>query len=243
MNKYGMALAADSAVTLGQKVYHSAEKLYQLSEHAPVGIMTYGSAQIMGVPWSTVIKTYRRKLGDRHFDFVDQYADDFLKFLASNNPLFPADHQALWFESLVGAVWKGDFLDPVSERFGTSISEWPDDAWSLLEKSVLESREAWNRWPTMETVGEGFGKEVVGQYESNLEKLEACLFDGLTIPDQIKAGLRENVALMHEKTWIHDNDDSGIVIAGFGEMGAFPRLVEYNVGTVTEVDPDFRTSS
>ena len=46
MNTRGIALAADSAVTLGdgQKIYHSAEKLLQLAPSAPVGIMTFGSA-------------------------------------------------------------------------------------------------------------------------------------------------------------------------------------------------------
>jgi len=52
MHKRGVALAADSAVTLGDghKVYHSADKLFQISS-APVGVMTYGIDEIMGVPW------------------------------------------------------------------------------------------------------------------------------------------------------------------------------------------------
>ncbi len=56
MNKLGVALAADSAVTLGDghKTYHNADKLFQLSPVAPVGIMTYGAAEMMGVPWEMV---------------------------------------------------------------------------------------------------------------------------------------------------------------------------------------------
>jgi ATP-dependent protease HslVU (ClpYQ) peptidase subunit len=63
MNKRGVALAADSAVTLGEgeKIFHTAEKLFQLSGAAPIGVMTCGSADIMGVPWETVIKLYRQK--------------------------------------------------------------------------------------------------------------------------------------------------------------------------------------
>jgi len=87
MNKRGVALAADSAVTLGEgnKVYHTAEKLFQLSSSAPVGIMTYGLADIMGVPWETVIKIYSRELGARVFDRLEQYADDFLRFIVGAN--------------------------------------------------------------------------------------------------------------------------------------------------------------
>ncbi len=45
MNRLGVALAADSAVTIGgdaRKVYSSADKLFQLSLGAPVGVMVYG---------------------------------------------------------------------------------------------------------------------------------------------------------------------------------------------------------
>ena len=53
MNKRGVALAADSAVTLGngRKIYHTAEKLYSLSPSIPVAVMTFGAADMMNVPW------------------------------------------------------------------------------------------------------------------------------------------------------------------------------------------------
>jgi len=61
LNTTGVALAADSAVTIGSsKVFNSADKLFSLSKHHPVGIMIYGNASFMGVPWETIIKIYRR---------------------------------------------------------------------------------------------------------------------------------------------------------------------------------------
>jgi len=45
MNRIGVAIAADRAVTLGGgegKIYTSSDKLFQLSTVAPVGIMIYG---------------------------------------------------------------------------------------------------------------------------------------------------------------------------------------------------------
>ncbi len=59
MNKRGIALAADSAVTLGnrKKIYHTAEKLFSLSQSLPVAIMTFGAADMMNVPWETVVKS------------------------------------------------------------------------------------------------------------------------------------------------------------------------------------------
>jgi hypothetical protein len=65
-------LAADSAVTLGAgKTYNSADKIFALSQHHPVGIMMYNSAAIIGVDWETIIKTYRDFLGKKSFDTLD----------------------------------------------------------------------------------------------------------------------------------------------------------------------------
>ena len=74
MNKHGIALAADSAVTLGagEKIYHGAEKLFALSPSMPIGVMTYGNANLMGAPWEIVIKSYGRQLGGQKFERVEQ---------------------------------------------------------------------------------------------------------------------------------------------------------------------------
>jgi hypothetical protein len=79
MNKRGIALATDSAVTLltkskdgeREKVYHTAEKLFSLSPSVPVAIMTYGSADMMGMPWETIVKVYAQKLGNRRFETLE----------------------------------------------------------------------------------------------------------------------------------------------------------------------------
>jgi hypothetical protein len=42
LNSYGIALAADSAVTIAnKKVYNGADKLFALSKYQPVAIMVY----------------------------------------------------------------------------------------------------------------------------------------------------------------------------------------------------------
>ncbi|MDR1306962.1 MAG: hypothetical protein LBK74_05270, partial [Treponema sp.] len=83
MNIQGIALAADSAVTLGTgKTYNSADKLFALSKYHPVGIMIYSSASIMGIEWEIIIKTYRDFLGKKSFDTLSEYAGDFINYLS-----------------------------------------------------------------------------------------------------------------------------------------------------------------
>ena len=64
LNKHAVAIAADSAVTFGHKVINSGNKIFTLSKYHPIAIMTYNNASYMGMPWDTIIKLYRRQLGD-----------------------------------------------------------------------------------------------------------------------------------------------------------------------------------
>ena len=82
LNKSAVALAADSAMTLGStgKIY-PANKLFSLSRHAPLGIMIYNATEFMEVPWETLIKGYRDALGKESRATVREYVDDFLAYI------------------------------------------------------------------------------------------------------------------------------------------------------------------
>ena len=83
MNKNGIAIAADSAVTIGNKtkIYNTADKMFMLSKYAPVGILIYNSASIMGIQLEIIIKQYRRKLGEKTFQTLKEYCDDFMEII------------------------------------------------------------------------------------------------------------------------------------------------------------------
>ncbi len=233
MNKKGLALATDSAVTLGpqRKVYHSADKLFRLSEVEPVAVMTYGSSEMLGVPWEIIIKTYRRKLGSRRFDFLDQYAEDFLRYLESANPLFPEDAQREAVCDNVGSYWRDRFLRAIWREFGEDTATWPEAAWTKLKESVKEDAKIWEGVKALSCVGPNFGERVDSIYQSNLKELQTHLFDGVDVPSDIEAGFRLAVRMMHEKVfwppW-----HSGVVIAGFGEQEPFPKILHFTVNTV-----------
>jgi hypothetical protein len=80
MNKEAVALATDSAVTKEQKIFTSANKLFSLSKYYPVGIMVYGNASFMDIPWESIIKIYRKTLGEKKFDTLN-YSGVSLSFL------------------------------------------------------------------------------------------------------------------------------------------------------------------
>ena len=90
LNKNGVAMAADSAVTLGNHlaIYNSANKLFSLSKVAPVGAIMYNNTSYMGVPFEVMIKEYRTAIGDKEYDYLEDYLSEFLNFISSNSDFF-----------------------------------------------------------------------------------------------------------------------------------------------------------
>ena len=76
LNRTGVALAADSAVTIddgsSQKVYSSATKIFQVCYDQSIAVMIYGSINLSGVPWETVIKLFRKNKANQKFNTVEE---------------------------------------------------------------------------------------------------------------------------------------------------------------------------
>jgi len=79
LNKSAVAIAADSTGTIVQadgairRTYETTNKVFTLSKYHPVGVMTYGNLELMGVPWETIIKIFRHQLAKTSFDTLDEY--------------------------------------------------------------------------------------------------------------------------------------------------------------------------
>jgi hypothetical protein len=235
MNKRGIALAADSAVTLGngKKIYHTAEKLFCLSPAIPVAIMTFGAADMMNVPWETVVKIYAQKPGNRQFDTLDQYAKDLLSFIEGASSLFPPEDQKSHVEGAVRAVWSGLYRAKLSERIGSNAGASESDKIAALTEIVHTDHHVWEKeYSDLDGLGAEYGARVVKAYEDVIAHVEKQVFEGMKLPRTLKSDLRKTVSLMYGKQWFHPADESGVVIAGMGDAEPFPALIAYRVGTV-----------
>ena len=87
MNKYGIALAADSVIAShtasSPKLFNSIEKLFRLSSNGKIAVMVYEATEFMNIPWETLISDYREKLGAGEHESVEHYAADFVAYLKS----------------------------------------------------------------------------------------------------------------------------------------------------------------
>ena len=97
LNKSCIALAADSATTVSYwekgepktRYFKGANKIFNLSAAHPVGLMTYASASLQGVPWEILVKAYRQHIKGKSHDELPGYAHDFFDFIATNVHMFP----------------------------------------------------------------------------------------------------------------------------------------------------------
>ncbi len=85
INRSAIALATDSAVTLQvrgmDKVYNSADKLFELSNKDPFGIMIYNNLEFMGLSLEVLIKQFRDQKGNVHYQSSEEIASEFFSYI------------------------------------------------------------------------------------------------------------------------------------------------------------------
>jgi hypothetical protein len=236
MNRFGVALAADSALTVGnaEKIYHHAQKLFALKPTIPVGIMVSGSAELMGMPWEIVIRLYAQTLGDKRFDRLEQYAEDFFRFIESATSLFPESNQREWFRESVRAYWKSEILNPLSRQLKQSVCSSSQKTHKKLACILMKENDSWERDARLDTVDESRGESVLANYGSVLDELESQLFDHVELNPELRHALRMTVKHLYSLQLFAPNADSEIVFAGMGEAEPFPIMRQYEIGIITD---------
>jgi hypothetical protein len=239
LNKTGVALAADSAVTIGngRKIYNTANKLFSLSKYHPVGVMIYGNANFMGAPLETIIKVYRQRLGEKYFNKIEEYANDFIEFL-KNSPYHELSSAS---EQDRSAIELFDLkLDNIRDEIIYEVKEFVNSKSEQLSKEDLERYFAiivetrinqkssyYKELPFLDGFTEDDNQELCEKYAIKLTELIEEKFENLPLEKEIfddLIGICINF-LLKEFT----ENKTGLVIAGFGESEIYPSLFSFNV--------------
>lgn len=230
-NKSAVAIAADSAVTISAgdsqlKIFDSADKLFELCDRTPIGIMLYNGMEYMGIPLATLVKDFRAK-GNR-FDTVDEAGRAFLEFLQGEGVSSPeaVKHQNL--RSIVFPQIKF-FADRVvgdlMSRIQTDIKT--DDIGAFFRQSIGKSIKAASKVLEARQNAEFIGKNASG---IRLDKKSKSVVEQITrqiIPscdDEIVALVLNYITMILRKD-VFSQGRTGIVVCGFGEKERFPSLV------------------
>lgn len=243
MNKYGVALAADSAVSImtagNTKVYNS-NKLFMLSKYRPVGIMIYGNAELMSLPWETIIKNYRKDLGEASFKKLSEYIENFLAYLHNNTFLFPEREQ----EDYVYGITlnscreiKGMIDRRVEEATHKGSKVPATEIERISNRTIKEISDFILSRPLLPTLPATYEKDVSNKYVKIIGQAIDDVFAKHKLSQTARRQLqRISVSLFVRDTFgIRDTSgneliaSSGIVFAGFGDDELFPSTVAYNV--------------
>lgn len=236
-NRYALVLAADSASTVSdgpakERYYKGANKIFQLSNHQPVGVMIHASGALQGLPWETIVKACRADLGDQEFDTLDLYANFLETFIKTKlTEVFTSARREQHFTQLVAtqvnllrshllgldAVKSAPQVEDVKRELTTELA--------AIEANMMARPLPSQFAPTDEA-------ESLAAVSPSLKPI----FHGMDLEHPLAAGATWGEAVDIDKMLFIANrmvflrvDDilpsTGVVVAGFGKQEFFPRYI------------------
>jgi hypothetical protein len=233
LNRQAIAIAADSAVTIGTgdeaKTYYTQQKIFNLSNKHSVGIMIYNDAEFMYINWEIIINEFSKAVGDRVFDTLEEYAKYFLTFLSDFRHI--ADSQQKEYLDKISCY----FFREIKEKYDIDISgNYKDQEITktqqtkILAAAVKETRELLGK----ETFSTGFVDDgfVKDNNEIILKEMRE-VFPEFNINDKLKEEMIELFLLDLVKIEIAwwGRLNSGVVFAGYGDKELFPSVIKFTV--------------
>jgi hypothetical protein len=233
MNKEAVVLAADSAVTSavadGQKIFTSADKIFALSDHHPVGIMFYHNAYFMGIPWDTIAKSFRSSLSNESCDTLEGYVRRFISFCETNRTLFSVSRQkeyvtdflTRYFLALRMAI-EESVKSIIDERGHINARE----VRSIVSRTVTEDLDEWRQLGinNRSSISMSLSRRILSSYYEAIEEAINIAFHELPISRRTSQHLLEIARYIFHRGFNKD-DVSGVVFAWFGDKEIFPSCI------------------
>ncbi|MFR0608603.1 hypothetical protein ACLUV9_09490 [Limosilactobacillus balticus] len=210
LNRRGIALAADSALTINNnKVLNSAVKLFTLDSAHYIGIMIYGNADFMDVPWEVILKTFREKIKNNVQDSVEDYVKELFKHIKSLKP---------WTRtSEINRMVQHYMVDVIS-----GIDSNRDNDTNLYQNTLnlcnsinSDGKFYVNRRDFVKSFSPTL-KEYYNKHYGNNDQESANLFV-------------ECVYKALSGSTIHSSNQTGLVVAGYGSSEVFPSIIEAKI--------------
>lgn len=232
LNKQGVVIAADSAVTVGgQKVYNTSNKMFTLGQKHFVGLMTFGNAEFMSVPWQIIFRRFGKNIGDERLTHMKDYADKLVDFVRKDVELHDSVSMNLYVQGYSFEMCKFIY-DDLKKQIAPGCSE--TEVIELIKKIIVDA---------LNTVKSQKQLTINYPYTEFCESYHSVIlnaFSSFKIDEPIGKIFSENVltSSIFEPLqnliyyFITQGKDvlsySGIVVAGYGEEDIFPQLYAFN---------------
>lgn len=244
LNKLAVTLAADSAVTLGaggtQKVYNSADKIFEITNLDAIGLMVYNNPEVQGIPIEVIAKRYRDKECNIRSSTVFEFAEKFLSYL--ENIKAP---EVTIAENIVFSIMpllqeikisRSDVFAKVVDELRTGPENGQEITTDALARRFFDADIALvqahvdrlSALPTAEWCVDLEEAQVIAAHEAHIRDAIDLVFDGSTLADEVIALLITAGSLCLLREHLPDRL-TGLVFAGFGEDEIFPSLISYEI--------------
>ena len=237
LNKSAVALAADSAVTIGEggseKIYNTVNKIFEISGTQPLGIMVYGSLSFMGLPLEILIKRYRNEFAvNNTFKNVSDCAVDFARYLESNVP-YDQEHENQNIQRIIyytiDSIVEKSFDAHIAYVANLSVDS------TLVGQEIEACKEVIvaqiDHLSTFEAV-ENFSmtdiSRTVKSFDRMINEMINTRFYWLNVNAEIKRLIKNLVKEALYRTSL-SKYSTGIVVAGFGEDEICPTLCSFEM--------------
>jgi hypothetical protein len=225
MNLNAIALAADSAMTVKRwkngkeqtRFFKGRNKIFQLSNHHPIGLMIFDSASMEDVPWELIVKEFRTFIRDKSFNELEGYATELFTFIESNLQVFPLPYRETIFKNDVDAVI-GMYLYEASHLDNVKNAQTDENKRDALDDYFHSSRSQIDDLP----VPTHFSEEVI-EYATNSHKaiLEAEAVKSIELFNLTGFIDASELVILAVKTLFKNymvfKSKTGIVVAGYGD--------------------------
>ena len=238
LNKYAVALAADSAVTISaddkeQKIFDSGDKLFELSRINPIGIMIYNGMDFVDVPLPVLIKKFRSKCST--FQTVKDAAFKFLEYLNSFGINAPDTTKESQIRKIVEPI-----VDRISKKYRVRVEEeiindpktsikTADDFRKISTQIMTECIELYERLLATRVDASFVGK---GRIKDDKVANDVIISIVGKYMRRFNENLKNRVVTIGKLCLIKDMPSgvfTGLVIAGFGSDELFPTLISFEI--------------
>jgi hypothetical protein len=245
INKTGVAVAADSAVTIGSRsaIFNTAQKIYPIGK-ASVCIVNYGAGTIMGVPVEVLFKEFSAYIGEQQKkNTVEDYGKTFLEFLVSESTYFnfPNNEERLiksWLSKLLSEILHSfekkealdDKLAVIEENYQRLINiaklTGYNDINNPFQYSHIEQKHP-------DIFNEVFINYFTDQLDRNFKK------DPLDEQDkQVISKLKDIAQKISHRSYFYPSS-TGVCFVGYGQKQIYPSLFHIRFYGVVQKKPIF----
>jgi hypothetical protein len=243
MNKNGLALAADSAVSVSTgsrttKVYKTAKKLFALSKYRPIAVMIYGSVEIMGLPWEVVIKRYRESLGEKSFTSLAGYIEDFFDHLKTE--AFTPDCYVAYVRQRAVELFNfiaNDVDTRVEEHIKANEGIEEAQVENIHTHCVKEAYDSVRAVQKDLKIKRADIQDSLANHREVVREVIDQLLENRPVKGPVKRKLIDTCLLT--AIVFPGMNKSGLVIAGFGESDVFPAANAFEIHKILDGNIQF----